>query len=644
MYSLRNKKNLYFFQFGFKYGKEVLLPYSVGMLWAHAKTFKEIEENYENKGFIFIREDPDKIVSSLDNPEIAAFSTYLWNWEMSIEVAKRIKKKFPKCFIIFGGHQVPDDTNGFFNKYHFIDILVHAEGEITFSEILKEYLKKKNYNNISGLTFNTKSGNIKSWVRREPIADLDILPSPYLTGVFDEILKLPYNFQPTWETNRGCPYSCVYCDWGSSFSKKIRLFNEDRLDKEVEWFAKKKISLLYGADANFGILPRDIKIAEKLAKTKAETGYPEKFRASFAKNTTEIIFKIAKILNEQKLDKGISLSVQSMDKNTLKIVKRINLKINSLSEFIRDYQREKISTFTELILGLPGETYDSFKRGVNELLNAGFHDSLIIYLCSLLPNAQLNDPGFKKKYKIKTTRGPIFLNHSIPGTDPVQEYDEIVTSTKYLSTEDWKRQCIFGWIVQACHVLNLTQVIAIYFKAVESLEYLDFYEKLLSFAEENPDTIIGQELSFTKNKIEQILAGNGWDIVLEEFSNITWSTDEASYLRISENLDQFFIEIKDFIKKLSQSKILDDLIIYQHAIIVKWNESGDREFELNYPLHHFYKAQLTGKDFELKRGRYKVKIIDDPKFNGDKKRYAKEIVWWGRKGGKFIYQNITENN
>lgn len=638
----KSKKNLYFFQFVFKYGEEVLLPYSIGMLWAYVKTLKEIEENYENKGFIFLREDPGRIVSSLDNPEIAAFSTYLWNWEMSIEVAKRIKKKFPECFIIFGGHQAPNDTTGFFDKHPLVDMLVHEEGEITFSEILKEYLKNKDYKNILGATFNSKDGDIKPWIRREPLADLDKLPSPYLTGIFDEIMKMPYNFQPTWETNRGCPYSCVYCDWGSSFSRKLRLFGEDRLYKEIEWFAKKKISLLYGADSNFGILPRDVKIAEKLNKTKAETGYPEKFRASFAKNSNETIFKIAKILNEQKLDKGISLSVQSMDENTLKIIKRINLEVNSLSKFIRNYQKEGIPTFTELILGLPGETYDSFKKGVNKLLNAGLHNSLIMYLCTLLPNSELNNPAFKKKHKIQTTRAPIFLNHSIPGADPVPEYEQIVTSTKYLSVEDWKRQYVFSWIIQALHVLNLTQVIAIHFKVAEGIGYSDFYEKLLSFAEENPGTIIGQELSFTKNKVDQFLAGNSWDIVIEEFSNITWSAEEASYLKISRNLDQFFVEIKQFISGLSDSKIIEDLIKYQHAIIVKWKKGGDRQFELNYPLHSFYKAQLIGKDFELKKGRYKIKIIDDLKFNGDKKRYAKEIVWWGRKGGKFIYQNIKE--
>jgi len=631
-------RNLYFFQFNFIYGKEVFIPYSIGMLWAYAKTIKEVKDNYTNKGFIFIREDPDKIVSSLDNPDVAAFSAYLWNWEISIKIAEKIKNKFPNCLVIFGGHQVPDDTTGFFDKYPFIDILIHGEGEITFTDILKEHLKKNDFNNIGSIT--TKDYATK----RKSLTDINDLPSPYLTGVFDEILKLPYNFQPIWETNRGCPYSCLYCDWGGESCQRLVKFSDERIYKEIEWFAEKKISFIFSADSNFGILPRDVDIAKKLSETKIKTGYPKKFRTSYAKNSNETVFQIAKILNDQDLDKGISLSVQSMDKRTLGIINRLNLEINSLSILVKKYQEANISTFTELILGLPGETYQSFKKGVGKLLDAGFHDSLVMYLCTLLPNARMNDPVIKNKYKIKSIKLPIFLGHSIPGLDPIQEYEEIIISTKHLSVDDWKKQYIFSWIIQLCHILNLTQIIAIYFRVLEKLNYSDFYEKLLLFAEKNPKTILGKELSFVKNKIDHIVTDNGdRGTVLKEFSDITWPTEEVSYLRISEDIDQFFVEIKNFVKTLpnkNDNKIISDLIDYQKAIIVKWKNGGNKELKLTYPIHDFYKAQLTGKKIKLTPGQYTIKIIDNLNFNGDKKDYAEKIVWWGRKGGKFIYQDI----
>jgi len=634
------KKNLYFFQFTFRYGEEISIPYSCGILWAYAKTFKDIEKNYENKGFIFLRDDPSKIVSSLDNPEIAAFSSYIWNWEINLEVAKRIKKKFPKCLIIFGGHQIPDNPDGFFDKYSFIDILVHGEGEITFSEILKEHLGRNNYSSIEGLTF---KGDIKPWIKRTPVENLDIFPSPYLTGVFDELLKLPYNFHPVWETNRGCPYCCAFCDWGFKVFRRLRLFGEYRLYREIEWFSKNKILFMYGGDANFGLLPRDIKLAEKLTEVKARTGYPKKFRVSFDKNSNERILKIAKILNTEKLDKGVSLSMQSMDARTLDLIGRKNIDIDSLSGLAQKYQKEGISIFTELILGLPGETYDSFRKGVNEILNARFHDSLLIYLCILLRNTRLDNTKFKKEHGIQSVKTPIILSHSVPGSDSIQEYCEIIVGTKYMPTEDWKKACIFSWIIQCCHALNLTQVIAIYLKVIEGLDYKDFYEELLSFAEKNPDTVIGKELSFIKDKTEKVLTGDGWDTVLDEFSDISWTAEEASYLRISKDFDQFFLEIMHFLEGFKISgRIIEDLIRYQRAIIVKCDEDGSKEFELSCSLHDFYKNHLIGKDVKLKNGKYKIKVIDDLKFNGNKKEYAEKTVWFGRKGGKFIYQKIYD--
>ena len=116
------------------YGNEIYLPYSIGILWAYAQTIPKIKNNIENKGFVILRENPNDIVERLEDPQIAAFSTYVWNWEISVSVARIVKERYPKCLIIFGGPQVPnsDRLDDFFDKYPFIDIAVHGEGEITF--------------------------------------------------------------------------------------------------------------------------------------------------------------------------------------------------------------------------------------------------------------------------------------------------------------------------------------------------------------------------------------------------------------------------------------------------------------------------------------------------------------------------------
>jgi putative methyltransferase len=643
-------KDIYLCQFNFLYGKDVFIPYSVGMLWAYALKDPEIRENYRNAGFVFIRKDPDEIVAEMVEPDAVAFSCYVWNWEMNVEVARRVKARFPKCLIIFGVPQVPSRMAGFFESYPFIDVVVHGEGEHTFVEVLRRRLRGGE-EDIEGASVNRGPGTGVDWKPRARIKDINVIPSPYLEGLFDDLLSLPYAFQPIWETNRGCPYHCTYCDWGSLTFSKVSLFEMDRLNKEIDWFGDKKIDFVFGADANFGILERDLQLAKTLAEKKAATGgWPGKYRVSFAKNSTNRVVQIAEFLHSQKMDKGITLSVQSMDEDTLKTVKRTNLKIESLARFVREYQSKGIPTYTELILGLPGETYETFKAGVDQLLEAGVHDSLAIYNCTVLPNSELNAPEYREKHAIKTLRIPIFLNHSTPNEDPVPEYEEMVVATRTLPVADWRRQYIFAWAVQTFHTLNLTQAVSVCLNALTGLRYDAFYEAILDFARRHPRTVLGRELAAAEAKLDHVLSGGSWDSVLDEFSEITWSTDEAAYLRISKDLDGFYADLKPFLDELATKRRLElpegfvsDMLRYQEAIVVKWEKDGGRELELSYPIHGFFRGCLVGDKVPLNRGRYAVSVRDPFHFNGDKRRFAKEVIWWGRKGGTFVYQKIVES-
>ena len=345
--SKNDKSNLYMFQFSFKYGDEIYLPYSVGMLWAYAETIPEVKKNIENKGFVIARDEPNEVVSRLDNPSIAAFSTYVWNFEMSVTVARLIKQRFPQCLIVFGGPQVPDveRLEDFFKRYPFIDIAVHGEGEVTFSEILLSYINGTDYAKILGLTYHGISTDFRPRAR-----DLNVFPSPYLTGVFDDLYKLPYKYQTVWETNRGCPYACTFCDWGSMTAQRMFMFDDDRIYKEMELFGKMKINHVYMGDANFGILERDVEIARQIANINQKfEGYPKKIRVNFAKNNKDRVFEIAKIFNKHGLDKGITLSVQSMDETTLLTIKRKNLEFETLSKFMKKYEKSKFFDFSKVV-------------------------------------------------------------------------------------------------------------------------------------------------------------------------------------------------------------------------------------------------------------------------------------------------------
>ena len=70
------------------------------------------------------------------------------------------------------------------------------------------------------------------------------------------------NWIGLWETNRGCPFQCTFCDWGSATASKVSRFEMDRLEREIKWMAEKKIKYIFVCDANFGIQKRDIEIAK----------------------------------------------------------------------------------------------------------------------------------------------------------------------------------------------------------------------------------------------------------------------------------------------------------------------------------------------------------------------------------------------
>lgn len=642
-----------FFQFNpGLYNNQSYLPYAVGAVWAYAKTFPEIEASYRNVGFRFLRERPEAIAAGFENVDVACFSTYLWNWEISNNVAIALKRRFPHAMIVFGGPQVPNDASTLLATHPHIDIAVHGEGEATMADILKARLTDEGYVAIPGMSAIGPNGFHCKQMARDPIRDLDTVPSPYLTGLFDALFDGSVQFQATWETNRGCPYQCTFCYYGAGhpFIQKLRQFSLERLFAEIDYFGERKISHILVADANFGILPRDLDLARRLAEVKARTnGFPTKIKTSTAKNSTERVVDIARILNKEKLDRGISLAVQSMDEATLVNIKRKNLKIESLAGFMHQYQQEGIPSYVELILGMPGETYESFRDGISRLLEAGAHDSLFLHKGIVLPNTEMSEPAYVAEHGLKTLRVPATLTHSAKHSEDVQEYEELIIATHTMPHEEWREAYLFSWAVLTCHILRVAQVPPIYAAVHEGFSYGRFYDALIDYARRHPETIIGQELRITEQTVDEALKGMGFDVVLPEFSDIVWPPEEASFLRICMQLDRFFEEYADFLRELARNHdwemdetVLADMVRYQKAIIVKYDRDGSREFELQHSIHSFYRDQLEGRHSGLKRGRFRVVVQDDLQYAGNKQRFAKEIPFWGRRGGQMNYKHVRQ--
>ena len=595
------KVNVQLVQVNNSYGNQYFLPYSVGLLQAYCNQFDDVRDTFSFSKFIYKQEiDLEKQARSFKDLGILAQSCYIWNWQFNLTFAKLVKKYNPETLIILGGPQIPDDSSGFFEKYPFVDILCHGEGEIVFHDILKKYMGDKKYGDIEGASYNNALENKTEYTpRRDRAIDLENIPSPYLEGSFSDLMKEDVVWQASWETNRGCPY-------------------------------------------------RDLDIAKRLVEAKSKYGYPKKFRVCNAKNSNERVFQISKIFDDADMAKGTSLSVQSMDADTLDIIKRKNIGLDKFKDLMGKFNDSAMSTYTEVILGLPGESYDTFISGFDTLLHSGQHSQIHVYNCTVLDNTEMADPEYIKEHEIETVETPIFRAHTDKKANyEVQELEKIIVKTKAMTTADWKKGFQYSKVIQTFHTMGLLQYVAISLVNKYGCNYSDFYSNLIDYAYENPKTLLGVEISNNNESIKKIFSGVDYGQILPSYNlDILWPSEEASFLRILENIDRFYYEVYEFINHflskfnfLEDPQFLEDLLSLQKAVIVHYNDDGKNvSVELNYNIASNVLDTINGLPTELVKYS-NSKVITVKKHwagSGSKEDFARNVVWYGRKGGKFI--------
>ena len=522
---------VYSSQFNYLWGNQIHFPYSLAMLVAYMKTKPNLKSNFNFEKTFIYRHKIDEYTSNCTDAEILLCSCYVWNWEITIQLAKEVKKNNPNCLIIFGGPQVPDDDPDFFKKYPFIDMIVHGEGEFVIANVFEAYLKDKNFLQIKGI----ETKDFKN-TRESRIGDLETLPSPYLTDVIWEITDKndDINYVASWESNRGCPYPCTYCDWGSMTAQKISTFSEDRLFKEIEWFGKNKIVYIDSCDANFGIFQeKDYKLAKKLSDVALEKNYPQRIRLSWAKFSSDKLIPLAKQLQRSGLLRAVTLALQSLDETTLQLVKRENIKFDEFSILTDAFRKNQIPTYTEMIMGMPGETLASWKKGLEILASDAKIDSIYVYNCTVLPNAPMNDSNYKKMMKIKTIRSPIYLPHaSIHDNEKFPEMEEIISETLSCDEDGLKKMFLYSWFVLVFHSLGILEHVFQFYKMQHNIKFIDFYDSLLEFCEKE-ESMFSKEYATVKNYVDDGYAGKGWDHSDPKLGDIYWIMEEASWLRFA---------------------------------------------------------------------------------------------------------------
>lgn len=648
---MRTKRAIYLNEYNVFMDGTTYFPFVSGILKSYAVQFPHIVENYQFEPFVFYRGNLENIVQKYKNPSVAGFSVSMWNEQLSLNVARIIKKKFPECLIVFGGPHVPHQADEYFRQYPFIDVGVRGEGEECFAEILTRFLESRDFKDIAGISYRDPKtkGCVRNTAERQQSKDLDIYPSPYLTGCFDDLMAAypDIRFQAIIETNRGCPFPCAFCFWGQGgLSRKYRFHSLERVQHILDWCGKNRIEYVFNADSNFGMHPRDYQIGEFLVEAKKKYGYPGKFRTCFGKNTDDKIYKVASLLHAHGLEKGITLARQSNDEETLKNINRQNIKLETYKTLQIKFNESNIPVYTELILGLPGETYQSWLRGIDEILESGIKNQLFVYHAQVYPNTDFGEKTYQEKFGMELTRVPLAEIHGAvrPGY-LVTEYEDIITQTGSMSREDWKRMTIFSWVLQVFHSLKLAYYVMIYLHLRCGVKYSDFLqfvsEKRMS---EFCGSLLRSEIEKFKRQVENIVAGKGRMQVLPEYGDIYWDEDEASFLKLSEQLPVFYQELHEVVKDfLTKSGIkyspeeLAQVIEYQRLRIPPQQGTslaGEKIFSYNLP--EFFENCFTSHEVPLRKAFQVVDMVEPRDFQGDQREYAKQIILWGRKSGTIL--------
>jgi len=564
--------NVYLVQVVDAYGPNKFLPLAIGYQWCYADT-----TGYTLKDVLIEKTPPKKYVATMDNPVFVAMSSYVWNWEYNKELAKQIKEQYPQCKIVTGGPQINKYDPNFFDKAPMFDAFIHGEGEEAFKQILLAGLNSADWKNIPNVQ--TLTSMPKPAQRRKDISDI---PSPILEGFYEPIMaKYPDDimWQVTWESLRGCPYHCAFCDIGDSYWNKLTLFDIERVKKEIDWMGRNRIEYVSVCDSNWGLLERDKEITQYVIDTKKKYGYPRWWDATWAKNNVDRNFEIA-MMNKAggvNIFKGVTFAMQSFNDSTLSASERFNINEQQVQEYLEKYKSEDIPTYSELIWPMPEETYDSLKDGIQKLIDLGQDSFLMIHPLVITYNATMGNAKYQETYDIKTKEVPLdtYYLSADDLENYIVEYTDAVYSTRTANWPTVLRGHMFSWVSILMYYYGWGHYLAKYMKK-QGVKETDFFEKLLVWIENNPNTILHKEYKETQQHIyDTFHQQQFWGRKVRGNNDIYWEYKGASSLVLHDNKQMLKQELIKFLQ--------DEYNLSNSNQIVDLNLSMTRDKDQQYP-------------------------------------------------------------
>jgi radical SAM superfamily enzyme YgiQ (UPF0313 family) len=324
------------------------------------------------------KRDADTFIAMVEDydPDFIGISAYIWSFPTFLKVVQELKRRRPERMIIMGGPSARAEMfmlPPYRDSYRYVDGLVLGEGE----EIIRDILKLPTYTRsalatIPGLAIADENGVWTTTAERGfPV--LDSLPSPFQMGL------TPGGHSAHLETFRGCPLSCTFCQWGD-LSNSSRVFSLEYLVRELQAFKDQKLRGATIVDAGLNLSPRAFR---NLLAAEREVKY---FKGGFfhaevyPSHMTEDHLRFLQDVDAE----SIGIGLQSYDKEVLHRLER-PFDQARFDRVVHDVASIVPDTVVEIIMGLPGDNPDSFRRTLERArkLPCGVR----VFRCLVLPNA-----------------------------------------------------------------------------------------------------------------------------------------------------------------------------------------------------------------------------------------------------------------
>jgi putative methyltransferase len=476
------------------------------------------------------------------NPDVLGFSLYVWNVGLSLQVAKQVKSKLPNCRILVGGPHITykEDIN-YFKDNNFIDAVCKEDGygEVFLNEYL--YQLEQPTLDLSEVPYCIYPHNgmwkesFASFYKRDFKWPVRIYErnKPYIDRRIKKATKEDKKIYIAYETSRGCPFGCTYCEWGGGINSKVTFKPTELIIEDIDFILGYAKPFFFSfTDANFGIIDRDVDIIKHICTWRKRTSVPSiMYFFGPSKVNKHNVYEIESLTAEYGMLSDYKVPVQDLNREVLKNIDRTDEDWKlQLENYIKIREKHGGKIRLEMILGLPGATLDSYYEALDYSCTMDTFGKR--YVWHLLPTTPASKKEYRDKFKIQTLKTSFGMRSTTDGSFAIIKKQfaedltvardliidpewmcptEIVIETISYTKKEWLNMFLMDYIIHQAEVGELLSLVTKYMAKAGILHSV-FYRRLWDsflFEKENG-------LTATQNILIQHMMQQGLEKIQKE--------------------------------------------------------------------------------------------------------------------------------